>query len=244
LGDVSYANGDQRVWDVYGRMIEPFARTTPWMLAIGNHEYEKYGGVDIGPVAFLARFALPGDERDYVFDYAGVRFVVIDSVRAQERASLLRLETRLAEARAANVRRLIVAQHYPHFGSCVTRGYNVPLIFLQGPLFEKYGVDLVLNGHDHFYERTYPIRAGRTTSSHASRYETGEGPIHLTAGGGGAGLYRFQPGAKPETTCVRAQKHGFVRVRVAVDATVTVEAVGLGGGLVDRFEIAPPKTDR
>ncbi|HYC76455.1 MAG TPA: metallophosphoesterase family protein [Planctomycetota bacterium] len=240
LGDLAYANGDQRIWDAYGRMLDPFFRGTPLMAAVGNHEYETYGGVDIGTEAYRARFALPGDEHDYVFDYAGVRFVVVDGTQALRPSHLERLDRTLAEARRDGVRRLIVAQHYPHFGSASGRGLNVPLLQAQGPLFERHRVDLVLNGHDHFYERTFPIRGGRPSTSERSAYRTGEGAIHVVAGGGGAKLYDFQPGSAPASTCVRVKSHGYLRVAVASDGGLEATAVDLDGATIDRFVLAPP----
>ena len=73
------------------------------------------------------------------------------------------------------------------------------------PLFDKYGVDLVVCGHDHDYERSYPVRGcnhntGRdattgqpvdtlqprpVSTSNASTYDTSHGTIHLILGGGG-----------------------------------------------------------
>jgi len=75
------------------------------------------------------------------------------------------------------------------------------------PLFDRYGVDLVLCGHDHDYERSWPVRgcnhhAGRDATSGAvvdtcqpqpvmtkepadGRYDTSHGTIHLILGGGG-----------------------------------------------------------
>ena len=40
VGDLAYANGDQSLWDRWFSMVEPMARTTPWMPLIGNHEIE------------------------------------------------------------------------------------------------------------------------------------------------------------------------------------------------------------
>ena len=75
------------------------------------------------------------------------------------------------------------------------------------PLFDKYGVDLVLCGHDHDYERSWPVRGcnhnvGRdavtgatvdtcqpnpvmTTDPTDGKFDTGRGTIHLIMGGGG-----------------------------------------------------------
>lgn len=48
--------------------------------------------------------------------------------------------------------------------------------------FEKYGVDIVFNGHTHVYERTVPLKQGRKAPE-------GKGVVYVTSGGGGADLY-------------------------------------------------------
>jgi len=73
------------------------------------------------------------------------------------------------------------------------------------PLFDKYQVDLVLNGHDHDYERSFPVRgfdpmAGTdaatgspvetrrphpVTTTDTGVFDTSKGTVHLVLGGGG-----------------------------------------------------------
>ncbi|GAB4817121.1 hypothetical protein N2152v2_004167 [Parachlorella kessleri] len=40
VGDISYANGRPEIWDSFMEAIEPFASRVPYMVAIGNHEYD------------------------------------------------------------------------------------------------------------------------------------------------------------------------------------------------------------
>ena len=45
VGDVSYANGDPDIWNTFMDYIEPYAARAPYMLGIGNHEYDwRTGG--------------------------------------------------------------------------------------------------------------------------------------------------------------------------------------------------------
>ncbi len=61
------------------------------------------------------------------------------------------------------------------------------------PLFDKYGVDLVVCGHEHHYERSHPIRGQETnatltpvTAATATGViDTGKGTVHMVIGGGG-----------------------------------------------------------
>jgi hypothetical protein len=66
------------------------------------------------------------------------------------------------------------------------------------PLFEQYGVDLVLQGHNHNYQRTYPIKFNSVnpghpieTSTNTTNYIDPDGQIFVTVGTGGDSLYPF-----------------------------------------------------
>lgn len=61
------------------------------------------------------------------------------------------------------------------------------------PLFDRYGVDLVVCGHEHHYERSHPIRGAQPNdtltpipvSSILSTVDTTHGTVHMVIGGGG-----------------------------------------------------------
>lgn len=243
LGDISYANGNQPVWDRYFEQIEPLARTIPIMPVPGNHENEKIktpeGDKRIGYIAYLTRFALPGVETHYAFDYGAVRFVAFNSDDYRNPEQLAWLDKTLAEARKnPRVRWLIVFQHHPLYGSTRNRGNNTGLIATVEPLYDKYKVDLVLAGHDHVYERNYPLRNGRPVSSSPNRYTQGQGTVYVTCGGGGKSLYQLQPDP-PAICAIRESTYCYLRVRVPVQGPLLVEARRLDGSPLDRFEIQP-----
>ena len=95
------------------------------------------------------------------------------------------------------------------------------------PLFDRYGVDLVLCGHDHDYERSWPVRGcihdvGRdvatgatvdtcqpkpvmTTEPADGRYDTSRGTIHLILGGGGTSAPLDAYGVDPSTGLPQAK---------------------------------------
>ena len=95
------------------------------------------------------------------------------------------------------------------------------------PLFDRYGVDLVLCGHDHCYERSWPVRGcnhhvGRdaatgapidtcqpqpvlTTEPAAGRFDTSHGTIHLILGGGGTNAPLDVYGVNPQNGAPQAR---------------------------------------
>jgi hypothetical protein len=242
-GDLSYANGVHSRWDDYLQLNEPLTREVPFMAVPGNHENEKLPGGKrpIGYAAFLARYALPGAESYYVFDYGRARFVGVDTVHLEQKEQQAWLEETLADARRdPKVKWLIVFQHYPLYGSTRGRGDNGELIKLQQPLFDRYKVDLVICGHDHVYERQYPMRGGKAVSASLTDYRQGEGTLYVIAGGGGISLYDFVP-MKPAVCAVRERAYSRLRVRVPVDGPLVAEALRLDGSLIEKFEIRPAR---
>jgi predicted MPP superfamily phosphohydrolase len=252
LGDISYANGKQPVWDEWFQLVEPFTRAFPLMTALGNHENEGKRLNDEANrySAYLSRFAMPAPETWYHFDYAGVRFVSFNSDDYQNAEQLQWFEKTLKEARqdVGNGRRavpngrraaprwLIVFQHHPLYSSNVRRLNNTGLINTVRKLLDDYKVDLVLAGHNHNYERTYPLRDINPTTSEKSKYRHGEGVIFVTSGGGGKSLYDFVP-EQPPFTAYREKVSHYLRVKASASA-LSVEAVRTEDGTVmERFEM-------
>jgi hypothetical protein len=64
------------------------------------------------------------------------------------------------------------------------------------PLFDKYGVDLVVCGHEHHYERSHPIRGQESTATltpvaaaiATDLIDTSKGTVHMVIGGGGTSV--------------------------------------------------------
>ena len=75
------------------------------------------------------------------------------------------------------------------------------------PLFEKYGIDVVFNGHVHYYERTKPVCQGAVDAQ--------KGVIYVTTGGGGASLERVGKRAAADVLSERSfSRHHFCLVRI------------------------------
>jgi len=239
-GDLSYANGDQPVWDQWLGQLEPLAAKVPTMCAAGNHEDKDFGGE-----TFRNRLAHPGGEAYYAFDVANVAFVVstggvfVDDGRLP--AELAELERALASAalrRAAGaVDFVAVMQHYPLWTNHESRGpLNPALVVAEEQLLQRYAVDLLLVGHDHFYERSAPMVYGQVPSVPGVGRQ---GYVQVISGGGGKSLYDFVPeGAFQSWSAEHARR--FHAVLYAVDGgTLTARAVATDGRReeLDRFTL-------
>ncbi len=77
-------------------------------------------------------------------------------------------------------------------------------------LFDRYQVDLVLQGHNHVFERTDPIRANeptRVAADNAIVYPETDGTVYYTVGCGGRPRYDFQPGELESYRGHEARRH-------------------------------------
>ncbi|MEE4591491.1 metallophosphoesterase [Streptomyces sp. DSM 41524] len=207
-----------RTWADWFDMTSRSSRFRPWMPAAGNHENELGNG-PIGFAAYQAYFLLPGNGGDdetqglwYAFTVGSVRVVSLaaDDVALQDAgntyvrgysggAQRRWLEAELTRARAdRDIDWIVVVMHQVVVSTADHPGNGADLGIRQEwlPLFDKYGVDLVVCGHEHHYERSHPIRGREpndtmTPTPAATRtdlVDTGEGTVHMVIGGGGTSI--------------------------------------------------------
>ena len=132
--------------------------------------------------------------RDHVPGYAerGYDPYVRGYSRGRQRAWL---EAELATAREnAEIDWIVVCMHQVAISSARLNGADLGIRQEFMPLFDAYGVDLVVAGHDHHYERTFPVRGvlpGSSLLTPAPRgsdpaeMDTRDGTVHMIIGGGG-----------------------------------------------------------
>ena len=135
----------------------------PSVVVPGNHEYNNTINGKAFSVHWHHLFGMPQNppsgeyqDRFYWFDYQGVRFVGLDSpVMNKENEDIHSILSWLEDALKENPNRWsVVFTHYPVY-SCSAGRDNEAYRDLLRPILEKYGVDLVLQGHDHTYCRGF-----------------------------------------------------------------------------------------
>jgi hypothetical protein len=216
-GDISYAEGtghglvtdsyDPQVWDLWFNEVSAAAGAIPWQIAVGNHEMEAWYSPD-GYGAHKARFDFPGGTDGatyYAFTYGNVGVITLDANDVSYElpanfgysggAQTAWLKSTLASLRAQDGIDFIVVQfHHCTYSTCTSHASEGGARQYWAPLFDKYSVDLVINGHNHIYERTDPMKGGGvTTSAPAGSTITPatEGTTYVVAGGAGNSLYSF-----------------------------------------------------
>lgn len=219
----------------------------PQLVAAGNHEYVMRGGVrELGrhwPLQFaLPENGAPGVGRtSYTLDWQGVRFIVLDGTSALELGTL-EAQTAWLEAQLKRPRLdwTVVTFHQPIF-TCARPNDTPQLKEAWVPLFERHGVDLVLQGHDHCFSRLTAAE-GREASARARKAGRPQGPVYLVsvAGSKQYGL-NDRSGIQPD----RVAEDSMLYQLVEVERTrLTLKAFTADGRLYDGFTLTRGRDGR
>ncbi len=213
-------------------------RSTPLFVAIGLNEYgparedrESKSFVRTNYSRFHDMTWSNATPKYYSFDTANARFIFLDANAAygavwapdiDEQSNQYKwLQTTLA---GAAEKWKIVVLNAPLY-STGEKGVASQVAALWIPLFEKYGVDLVLQGGEANYERTFPMRAEEPNP---------RGVTYITLGGGGADLTR-RKNAHPSTARFVSNFH-YADVKI-VDRKLSIKVFNEKGKQLDKLDL-------
>ena len=227
LGDNAYFAGldseyQRRFFDIYPMLL----RNTVLWSTLGNHEL--YGGPEDGVYDYFKIFSLPtqgeaggvpsGTENYYSFDHGNIHFVCLDSEDLPYRGAQA-MHRWLVEDLAANTNDWLIAYWHspPYSKGSHDSDDEFSLTYMRTnivPVLEAYGVDLVLSGHSHIYERSFflhghygdsstltpqmKVDAGSGQPEDSGSYvkatagpSAGQGTVYIVAGSSGWATFRF-----------------------------------------------------
>ncbi len=192
LGDNAYSNGTDSeyqaaVFNTYPTMLR---KSVLWP-TLGNHDGASAdSGTQSG--VYYDIFTLPrnaeaggvasGTEAYYSFDYANIHFIVLDSFDS-DRSPNGAMLTWLRSDMAATLQDWVIAfwHHPPYSKGSHDSDSSSGLTDMRRnvlPILEDEGVDLVLSGHSHSYERSYLLDGHygtSTTLTSAMKLDGGDG---------------------------------------------------------------------
>ncbi len=205
LGDYSYRSTGS-CW---------FSRIDPEIdnemrIAIGNHEDDSSEGFS----GYMSHFGL--SQTFYSYDYENTHILVMDTDRNSYSGGSAQYNFVLNDLQAAsqnpNIEWIIVYFHKPMYTSPTKHSGLSSLRDVYHQLFDQYGVDLVLQGHNHNYQRTFTLKYNSAsptspiiTSTNANSYTEGNGAVFAIVGTGGVGLY----GLSGKASFVSSQQDDF-----------------------------------
>ena len=169
LGDNAYNSGTDSeyqaaVFDMYPEIL----RQLPLWSTLGNHDgYSADSGTETGP--YYEIFDLPtaaeagglasGTEAYYSFNYANIHFICLDSYDSNRTVNGAMLQWLEADLMLNDQPWVVAFWHHPPYtkGShdSDTEGALIDMRQNALPILEAWGVDLVMTGHSHSYERSY-----------------------------------------------------------------------------------------
>ena len=200
----------------------------PIFTCLGNHEKNAQNYFDF--------FSLPNNESWYSFNYSNCHFIVLDTNKnygknSQQYKWLKNdlLKTNADSAKGENVKWKFAFFHHPPYTSG-QHPSNPKVRALLTPLFREHGVDIVFSGHNHLYERSYPINSAFRQNDSAVTY--------VVSGGGGGNLYDFSPNNIWTASIYKV--HNFCVVNVDGDR-LEFKALDIDGKTLDKFTILKRK---
>jgi hypothetical protein len=238
LGDLSYDSSAQ----CWLEIVSPIANKT--MITIGNHDTDS----TIKLKEYTDFFGLKGQY--YSFNYQNVHFIVMSTELPYEDGSEQYnfVNNDLSKVSLnPDIDWIVVDYHSLAYTSPANIGKGnsaeKELRDIYHPLFVKYNVDLVLQAHNHNYQRSYPIIYNNTNSENPiitdtknNNYYDPKGMIFGTVGTGGESLYPLTGQAPYVAT--QYVGFGFLNVDVINDGTtLSGKFFANDGTIKDQFTI-------
>ncbi len=227
-GDVVYPRGADVDYDAH--FFAPYTDLLDGVVifpCLGNHDVGLLDGE-----AYLSNFILPENgpaglapERWYSIDLGDVHLASIDGNAGPDVLADRVIPWLRDDLAATPATWRFVVMHFPVYTSGTpTRQPDPADQAVWGGLFDDTGVDVSFTGHNHFYERTLPIRDGQVVAP-------GEGTVYVVSGNGGASLYPLALRA-PYSAAATDETFGFTWVGVD-GPRITIRHVDQDGGLRD-----------
>ena len=204
----------------FKQMQAAFTAKALWT-ANGNKEYYGHG-------TWFNNIWAPNNEKWYSYDWGDAHFLVIDSSQPFDPASA-QYAWALADLQAhqASAWRIAVIQD-PPYSSTSNNSSSMPVEASLVPLFQAQGVQLVLSGNSHNYERSKPLIDGAPVIG---------GITYMVSGNGGNAFNPFTI-PQPSWSAFRDDTHyGYLKISVSAAALVINEVSALDGSTLDTTTI-------
>jgi Calcineurin-like phosphoesterase len=240
LGDLSYHS----TADCWFDMMSPIKDKL--MITLGHHDVED-GQAKMNQ--YMNSFGI--DKPFYSYDYNKVHFLVMSAksvyYKGSEQYNFI-LDDLKKASENENINWIIVSSYGPPYTSPSEHPAFKDLREVYHPIFEQYGVDLVLSGHNHNYQRTYPLTYNPNDSGEPTVTSTAvtdydgqkDGIVFAIVGTGGVNFYSFN-GQAPFVDSQFADKFGFLNIDVSngnPDSKLTGTFYdNQGGQILDQFTI-------
>jgi len=211
LGDLSYQRDNADCWLNIVAPVE-----TKLKIVLGDHDYDS----DSVLKQYKNHFNM--SQEYYSFNYENVHFIALATeIPFDINSSQYNFVKNDLEAASKNpdINWTIVYSYRPQYSSPSEHPGNSFLRDLYHPLFQKYNVDIILQSHNHNYQRSYPINYNNESSSNPlvtdndiKSYKDPAGQVYVTVGTGGSALHDLS--GKARYMAVQYQAFGFLDISI------------------------------
>ncbi|HEU5011855.1 MAG TPA: metallophosphoesterase, partial [Roseiflexaceae bacterium] len=197
--EATYDGFETKYFQIYKDLIKRV-----WIApAMGNHDVTYNNGKSFTDVFVNPPNATNPAERElyYSFDYGNAHFTVLNNYFSMTTVGSAQYNWLQNDLASTNQFWKFVVFHVPAYAtnSLQQPKDNAGTVQNLVPLFEQYHVNVVVNGHYHYYERMYPLLGGQVSTIDAG------GIVYLVTGGGGAGLDSIGTGTRNIRTAAKVQ---------------------------------------
>lgn len=226
-GDLTENMEDSAGWDYFFGNAQGWISGIPLMPVTGNHD-EVSGDA----TSFTSHFNLPDNGAkgsiagtSYSFDYGPVHITVLNTEsNVKKQADWLK-----EDLKKTNKKWKIVAMHRPAYG-----GSSYKKIADWIDIFDAYDVDLVLQGHNHEYSRSYPLRGGKIVSEDGKSVDAKKGTVYVVTNASGGKFNEKKDDQFYHKVHFQNYKQMFAGISVT-EGTLTYQAYDVDGKLLDEF---------
>lgn len=244
LGDYSYKPSA----DCWLKTVKPLYqdKSTEMKISIGNHEDSSKEDLN----KYLSNFGMK--KQYYSFTIKNIHILVMATEIPYKSGSdqYKYVVSDLSKASTnKNVDWIVVIMHkimYTSPTKCSSCPGISDLRKAYHPLFDKYGVDLILQGHAHDYQRTYPLQYNQkdnakpiVTDKNPGKYIDPKGEIYVIVGTGGVNFHALKS-KSPFVSVQHDKRFGHLDLDVTSDKTTNIfkgKFIGNDGKIMDQFSI-------
>ncbi|KAK7114361.1 acid phosphatase type 7-like isoform X2 [Littorina saxatilis] len=197
-GDITYANhygtkthNNSYVWVEYMNALQSVVGKVPYMTAPGNHEAQFEFAAYLNWLPMPNKASSSDSPFWFSFDYLGVHVLSFstehDFTPNSTQHRWIEQDLKRANGNRARVPWLVVIGHRPLYCSsliCWERCHDEATTFRSNleELLYQYRVDAMITGHNHQYERSYPVYLGKATQKN---YINPQAPVYIVDGAAG-----------------------------------------------------------
>jgi len=239
LGDYSSTETD----DCWVNLSKPIDSIT--QIAIGNHDNE-YDGL---ATSYLNHYGLT--KQFYSYDIGNVHVLTMateeDFKVGSEQYNFVLSDLRNSASDPA-IKWIVATMHTPFYTSpneCSAAGCegDEELRDIYHPLFDKYGVDIVLQAHVRNYERSFPLTFNQESSSKPTitstskqEYKNPNGAIYAVVGTGGGELKHDLKGQAAYMAYQQDTDFGILDIHFS-DNKLDAKFINNDGATMDQFSV-------